>query len=53
MALTAEERRANAAARREKLLARGDSRMARVTGTVATPPPARSEINRYTLYTCT
>jgi len=37
MALTAEERRAAAAARRQKVLGRGDSRMAQVTGTLAKP----------------
>ena len=37
MALTTEERRAAAAARRQKVLGRGDSRMAQVTGTLAKP----------------
>jgi hypothetical protein len=37
MALTAEERRAAAAARRQKVLGRGDSRLAQVTGTLAKP----------------
>ncbi|KAH7624683.1 hypothetical protein Ndes2526B_g00046 [Nannochloris sp. 'desiccata'] len=40
MALTAEERRAAAAARRQKVLGRGDSRMAQVTGTLAKPNDA-------------
>jgi hypothetical protein len=44
MALTAEERRAAAAARRQKVLGRGDSRMAQVTGTLAKPGDAPGRV---------
>ena len=44
MELTTAERRAAAAARRAKLLAKGDSRMAQVTGTIAKPA---EEIGRF------
>ena len=37
MAVSAEERRAAAAARRQRVLAKGESRMAQVTSTIAAP----------------
>ncbi len=54
MALTVEERRAAAAARRQKVLGRGDSRMAQVTGTLAKPSDATGRFrHRIRICKCT